>query len=126
MNRKQLLAEVAIEINRDPQYAETITLGVLEALHAQVTDQEALELASQLPAGLRGPWLEARAHGRCASTAIRGREFIDQVQKIAALSDHTEAKRAVLAVFAVLDRALTAEGASNAHPKTKEKRFAQA
>jgi uncharacterized protein (DUF2267 family) len=116
VNRKFFLEQIASRVNCNEERAEAISLAVFYGLREQITHREALEVALQLPAGLRGPWLEARQYCPTAIGTV-SRRFIVQVRELATLSDDTEAKRAIFAVCAVLEEALTEENASEPDPK---------
>jgi uncharacterized protein (DUF2267 family) len=105
MDRLTFIREVADRLGCDDPRAEAVTFAVFRELRLRLTGKEAVDVASQLPTGLRRLWEEpAGAEGPTAK--IHAPEFVGRVRRFAALPDDAEAARAVRAVFATLQRLL--------------------
>jgi uncharacterized protein (DUF2267 family) len=105
MERSTFLRLVTERLGCDERRADAVTVVVLQELRDRLTEKEAADVASQLPAELRATWQENEHHGRNVRRIHRD-EFIGRVRKRAVLPDDAEAERAVRAVFAVLQTAL--------------------
>lgn len=60
LDRDDFYLAVANRLNADPENVRLVLHGVFAALHSQITEAEALKVASQLPDYLNGTWLAAR------------------------------------------------------------------
>jgi uncharacterized protein (DUF2267 family) len=109
MDEKTFLQEVAERLRCDGQRAEAVTFTVFQELRDRLTPHEAGDVAAQLPKGLRRLWQEGDRPDRKVRRT-REAEFIGRVRLHAALPDEGEARRAVRAVFAVLQRLLGSRG----------------
>ncbi len=83
--------------------AEAATRATLEVLSGRLTQQEANDLAAQLPEELKGV-LSARAP---QLEKLSLDEFVAQVQRIAGIDDRTETERCIRAVMGTLTESVT-------------------
>jgi uncharacterized protein (DUF2267 family) len=97
--------EVGERLRCDGARAEAVTFAVFHELRDRLTPKECGDVAAQLPSRLKRLWQESE-QGRHAAGRIHGQEFLGRVRQLAALPDDREAKRAVRAVFAELQRLL--------------------
>lgn len=105
MDKRTFLREVASRLACDERRASGITFVVLQELRNRLTPGEVRDVASQLPTELKRYWQEPEGTIRRVARTDRP-EFLGRVRRWAALVDEAEAERAVLAVFAVLQRLL--------------------
>jgi uncharacterized protein (DUF2267 family) len=103
MDERAFIHEVARRIACDEKRAEAVTFAVFQELRQRLTPHEGADLAAQMPEGLRKLWTSFEKPDRSVRR-IHAEEFIGDVRRIAALSDDAEARRAVIAVFAELQR----------------------
>lgn len=105
METREFVNEVARRIGADERRAEGVTFTVFQVLRDRLPAKEANDLAAQLPTGLKRLWrAEDRPQG--PPERLHATDFIGRVRQWAGLPDDTEATRAVMAVFATLQRAL--------------------
>jgi len=106
MDEKTFFKSIAERLRCDEQRAEAITFAVFQELRDRVTPTEASHVAAQLSKPLKALWLSLDKPDR-AVRKIHESQFIGEVRRIGALPDDAEAQRAVVAVFAVLQAALS-------------------
>lgn len=106
MDEKAFFKAVAQRLQCDEQRAEAVTLVVFQELRERLTPTEASHVAAQLSKPLKAMWLTEEKPGR-AVRKIHETEFLGEVRRIAVLPDDAEAERAVRAVFAALQTALS-------------------
>lgn len=106
MDKHEFLRRVQEELNLvDMSEAETATRSVLAAVTDRITDQEAHDLASQLPSDLR-EFIQRRGN-RIQKMDLD--TFISRIQSDLDLATWDQAARVARGVFAVLKQAV-AEG----------------
>lgn len=105
MEKSTFVRLVAEQLRCDLQRADALSVVVLRELRDRLTPNEAADVASQLPSGLRTAWQEDERPDRNVRRIHRN-EFVGRVRQRAVLPDDTEAERAVRVVFAVLQKAL--------------------
>jgi len=103
MDGKTFIREVARRIACDEKRAEAVTFVVFQELRGRLTPQEGADLAAQMPEALKKLWMPSERPDRSVHR-VHAAEFIGDVRKIAALADDTEARRAVMSVFAELQK----------------------
>ena len=103
MDEKVFIREVARRIACDEKRAESVTFAVFQELRERLTPHEGSDLAAQMPDALKKLWTSFERPGRSVRR-VHAAEFIGDVRKIAALPDDEEARRAVIAVFAELQK----------------------
>jgi uncharacterized protein (DUF2267 family) len=59
LDREDFYLMVANRLNADPENVRLVLHGVFAAVHTQITEGEALKVASQLPDYLNGTWMNA-------------------------------------------------------------------
>ena len=105
METSEFINEVAYRIGADERRAEAVTFTVFQTLRDRLPAKEANDLAAQLPTGLKRLW-RAEDRGDRPVEKLHEADFIGRVRHWAVLPDDAEARRAVHAVFAVLQLAL--------------------
>jgi uncharacterized protein (DUF2267 family) len=105
MDDVTFIREVADRLGCDHQAARTAIGAVFQTLRDRLTPKEAHDVASHLPATLKGLWREQERPGRGVER-IHAPEFLDRVRQSAGLRDDVEAERAVSAVFRELQKLL--------------------
>jgi len=105
MDRLAFIREVARRMACDEQRAEALTLAVLEELSERLTPKEVSDVAAQMPQALRRLWTSLERPNRSVRR-IHAAEFIGEVRKIMGLPNEAEARRAVMSVFAALQKLL--------------------
>jgi uncharacterized protein (DUF2267 family) len=101
VDKRTFVREVGIRLGCDERRASGITFVVLQELRNRLTPEEVRDVAAQLPTELKRYWAEPAGTVRRVERTHRV-EFLGRVRRWAALVDETEAERAVMAVFAVL------------------------
>src|SRR5271166_5466846 len=101
MNEKSFVREVAKLADCDERRAEALIFAVFQELRDRLTPREAADVASQLPMSLKMLWKSFDRPDRQVSRTHEAK-FIDDVRRMAALSSHAEAEKAVIAVFHAL------------------------
>ncbi len=110
MEGKAFIREVAQRIACDEQRAEAITFVVFQELRERLTALEGSHLAAQMPDALKKLWT-SHEKSHQPVRRVHAAEFIGDVRKIASLPDDAEARRAVIVVFAELQKMV---GSANA------------
>lgn len=105
MNSRTFLQAIADRLGCDDRRAESVTFAVFQELRDRLSSNERHDVASQLPTELRRLWTTGDSADHPPKKTHRD-ELIGLVRRRAVLPDDTEAERAVLAVFAELQRAL--------------------
>jgi uncharacterized protein (DUF2267 family) len=106
MDEKTFIREVAQRVACDESRAETLVFAVFQELRKRLTPKEASHAAAQMPVALKRLWGSDEKADRPVRR-IHAEEFIGDIRQIAALPDDVEARRAVVAVFAELQKMLT-------------------
>ena len=104
MKYDEFIANVRAAENLDRQGAEKAAGATLEALSRRLTEDEAKDLAAQLPP-------ELGDHVRAAAPPLEKAsldEFFDKVAELEGTPDRREAERHARAVLGVLSEAVTA------------------
>ena len=94
--------------NTTDQQAYAAMRGVLRALRDRLTPVEAAQLAAQLPVLVRGIFYESYDPGRTPLKIRHRDEFLDLVRLHMGNIDNVEPEAAARAVFAVLQRHVSA------------------
>jgi len=110
MEKRAFIREVARRIASDEKRAEAITFVVFQELRESLTPHEGSHLAAQMPDALKKMWTSVEKPEQPVRR-VHAAEFIGDVRKIASLPDDDEARRAVIAVFAELQKMV---GSANA------------
>jgi uncharacterized protein (DUF2267 family) len=105
METRTFLSHVSDRLGCDERRAEAITFAVFQELRSRITPEEGHDVAAQLPPPLRRLWATGDREDRAVEKTHRA-EFVGRVRARAVLPDDAEAERAVVAVFAELQRAL--------------------
>ena len=105
MDGKTFMIEVATRLRCDERRAEGVTLAVFQELRDRLTPREAADVAAQLSKPLKTLWGSLDRADRPVRRTEEA-EFVGDVRHIAGLADEAEARRAVKAVFGVLQKAL--------------------
>lgn len=105
MDDQTFLHEVADRVASDLRRAEALTFAVFQELRDRITPDEAEHVAAQLPKRLKMMWMSLDRPNRPVRR-VHVREFIGEVRRMAGLPDDDEARRAVVAVFAALQKLL--------------------
>jgi uncharacterized protein (DUF2267 family) len=105
MDERTFIRDVGKRLACDERRADAVTLAVFRQLHDRLTPKEAADVEAQLPSALKRLWQERDRPERRVEKTHR-EEFVGLVQQAAALADTAEAERAILAVFATLQRLL--------------------
>lgn len=105
MDDQTFLHEVADTVACDLRRAEALTFAVFQELRDRITPKEAEHVAAQLPRRLKLMWMSLDRPNRQVRR-VHLPEFIGEVRRMAGLSDDNEAERAIVAVFATLQRLL--------------------
>ena len=95
--------------SEDENYVRCVGERVLEMLSARLTYDEAEDLKSQLPMGLKMIWERREKE----MNKWDSNEIISHVQQECKLTDRFEAENAVLSVFAALQEGISAGEASD-------------
>ena len=110
MTERQFVQEVTETLGCDAQRGESVIFAVFQELSHRLTANEAADVASQLPVGLKRLWnggaVESREPFDRPVEKIHRAELIGRVRWRAVLPDDDEAERAVRAVFRALQRLL--------------------
>ena len=103
MTERRFVEEVAGTLGCDPQSAESVNFVVFQELRHRLTANEAADVASQLPTGLKRLWTAgAGERGESSDRPVKKihrAELIGRVRQRAVLPDDGEAERGVRAVF---------------------------
>jgi uncharacterized protein (DUF2267 family) len=105
MDHQHFMREVAGTLRCDEARADALTFVVFQELRDRLTSKEREDVAAQLPRRLKQLWEEGTDPDRPVSGVDR-EEFVGRVRQRAQLPDDEEAERAVVAVFAALQRVL--------------------
>ena len=105
METQEFVNEVAHRIGADARRTEGVIFTVFHTLQDRLPAKEAADLEAQLPTGLKRLWRAEDRQGRPVEK-LHAEDFLGRVRYWAALPDEAEARRAVSAVFAALQRAL--------------------
>jgi uncharacterized protein (DUF2267 family) len=105
MDAKTFFAEITERLKCDARRAEGLTLAVFYELAHRLTAKEVADVAAQMPAAVRQLWQQPE-HRHAAVDKTHKDEFVGRVRQAAGLTDDVEAERAVLAVFAALQKLL--------------------
>lgn len=105
MNDRSFYEAVSHRLRCDRGRAEGVTLAVFRELRDRLTPKESADVAAQLPHSLKLLWQEGERPDR-GTSRVHKTEFVGRVRVQAGLPDDAEAERAVLAVFAELQRLL--------------------
>jgi len=105
MDDQKFLHEVANLVGSDLRRAEALTFAVFQELRDRITPREAGHVAAQLPKRLKMMWMSLERPDRKVRR-VHELEFVGEVRRMAGLADDTEAERAVVTVFAVLQKLL--------------------
>ena len=105
MDQIALIRQVASDLRCDERRAEAVTFAVFHELRNRLPASESADVESQLPTGLKRLWRESDRVGHGVEK-MHAQEFVGRVRYFAALPDDREARRAVRAVFAGLQRLL--------------------
>jgi uncharacterized protein (DUF2267 family) len=89
----------------DEEHADALTYIVLQELNERLTQKEVSDVAAQMPLALRRLWTPLECLNRPVRR-IHAAEFIGEVRKIMGLPNEVEARRAVMSVFAALQKML--------------------
>jgi uncharacterized protein (DUF2267 family) len=102
---REFVQEVARRLGADERRTEGVVFTVFHTLQDRLPEKEARDVEAQLPTGLKRLWRSEDRAGRPVEK-LHEADFLGRVRYRAALPDDAEAKRAVQAVFATLQRAL--------------------
>lgn len=105
MDQLAFIREVARRMACDEERAEALTFAVLEELRERLTPKEVSDVAAQMPHALRKLWTSLDRPNRPVRR-IHAAEFVGEVRKIMGLPNESEARRAVMSVFAALQKLL--------------------
>lgn len=105
MDEKTFMREVAGRLRCDERRAEGLTFAVFQELRDRLTPKEAADVAAQLSKPLKTLWSSRDRPDRQVRRTEEA-EFVGDVRQLAGLADDAEARRAVKAVFGVLQKAL--------------------
>jgi uncharacterized protein (DUF2267 family) len=99
------IRQVADRLHSDAHRAERITVAVLHELRDRLPEAAAANVARHLPTALQPLWVDNARHPGTIEQPYK-LEFLGDVMECGALPNSIEAERAVVAVFAVLQRRL--------------------
>jgi uncharacterized protein (DUF2267 family) len=105
MDEHVFIRAVADRLGCDERRADAVTFAVFRQLRDRLTAKEAADVEAQLPTGLKNLW-RARDRDERPVVKTHREEFVGLVQQTATLPSAAEAERAILAVFAALQRLL--------------------
>ncbi len=105
MDQRTFIRDVASRVQCAESRAEGLVFAVFQELRERLTPKRVEHVAAQMPKGLKKLWAADENPDR-GVRRIHEREFIGEVRRIAALPDENEARRAVAAVFAELQKLL--------------------
>jgi len=105
MDHLAFIREVARRMACDEKRADALTFAVLRELGERLTPKEVSDVTAQMPHELRSLLTSLKRPDRPVRR-IHAAEFIGEVRKIMSLPDEAEARRAVMSVFAVLQKML--------------------
>jgi uncharacterized protein (DUF2267 family) len=106
MNERSFVKQVADRADCDERRAETLIFAVFQELRDRLTPKEASDVAAQLPLSLKMLWMSFERPDRKVRRVHEG-QFLREVARMAGLEDESEAEAAVVAVFALLQQALS-------------------
>ncbi len=109
MDRLAFIGEVARRMACDAERAEALTFAVLQELTERLTPKEVSDVAAQMPLALRRLWTSLERPNRPVRR-IHAAEFVGEVRKLMGLPNEAEARRAVMSVFAALQKLLGSPG----------------
>ncbi|MGD0289242.1 MAG: DUF2267 domain-containing protein [Candidatus Binataceae bacterium] len=105
MDQVAFIREVARRMACDEERADALTFAVLQELSERLTPDEVSHVAAQMPLALRKLWTSLERPKRSVRR-IHAAEFVGEVRKIMGLPSEAEARRAVMSVFATLQKLL--------------------
>jgi uncharacterized protein (DUF2267 family) len=105
MDHLAFIREVARRMACDEKRADALTFAVLRELAERLTPKEVSDVTAQMPHELSSLLTSLERPDRPVRR-IHAAEFIGEVRKIMSLPDEAEARRAVMSVFAVLQKLL--------------------
>ena len=105
MPRPTFICQVADRLHSDAHRAKRITTLVLHELRDRLPELNAAQIARHLPAALRPLWVDNDRHPGTIEQPYT-LEFLGGVMECGAFPNSIEAERAVVVVFAVLQRRL--------------------
>jgi len=105
MDKAAFISEVARRMACDEAMADTLSLVVLQELSERLTPKGVADIAAQMSPALRKLWTSLERRNRPVRR-IHAAEFVGEVRKVMGLPNVAQARRAVMSVFAALQKLL--------------------
>jgi uncharacterized protein (DUF2267 family) len=109
MDRLAFIRVVARRMACDEERADALTFAVLQEQSERLTPKGVSDVAAQMSPALRKLWTSLERPNR-PMRRIHAAEFVGEVRKILGLPNEAETRRAVMSVFAALQKLLGSPG----------------